>query len=205
MGRIHHVALSLGALFLAGAPLLGQGPTKGGSPVGPACHCVGDFSVLHPKSDNSSQTYTWQHEPGTTQYVLYRGKDKIGVYDHATGEYRRVNTDGTLSEPVARPWKTHASVVPPPPVPVVKKAKAGKARDGQPPDVDFTEAVTDVEAEAEAGAERVKTILDTRYSLPRWWIYAGGTGLIALALLVGFVRQRQRQPVEGGSRIWRVI
>lgn len=66
--------------------------------------------------------YYWVPVASTNQVALFLNAHKIGIYDPKTNIYRRVNTDGTLSDPAPRPWKgsavepAHAIVAKPPDV-----------------------------------------------------------------------------------------
>lgn len=120
--------------------------------------------------------------------MLHRGTDKIGQYDMAKDVYRRVNTDGTLSDPAPRPWRTNPGLVPAPGKVAAKAASgkpagAGKATTAAEPDKE-TEAKR---AGASGPVERVFA------AAPRWALYAAGGGLAGLALLCGLMAHGKRR------------
>ena len=119
--------------------------------------------------------------PGTKEWVLYRGPDKIGHYDKAGDVYRRVHTDGTLSDPAPRPWRTNPGVVP---RPGAVAAKPAAPKPAAPPPADPGAA-----AEKTSGGP-LAAVLRTA---PPWTLYAAGGGLAGLAVLCGLMAHGRRQ------------
>ena len=148
-----------------------------------------DLSVLAPPPA-SPQTYHWLDvgDEDAPLYVLFRGTDQIGQYDAAEKVYRRINTDGTFSDPAPRPWRTAHTTVPPPPLPVAKQAPPKEtdvaARPAEDAEVDENKPQAPV-----AGQSQVEKLLR---EMPPWSLYAGG-GLAGLALVFGFLAYGRKQ------------
>jgi hypothetical protein len=56
-------------------------------------------------SRDDAVVYYWEPVAGSRKQELYASGHRIGVYDPETETYRRINTDGTLSNPCTPPWK----------------------------------------------------------------------------------------------------
>jgi hypothetical protein len=108
--------------------------------------------------------YYWASAEGSGQQELFLSGQKIGLYDPRTGVFRRVNSDGSVSEPVAPPWR--------------RSAQPGEA-----------EAASDRARPAEAQAEARESAAGP---LPLWLPHAvGGTTFVVVTGL-GLLWQRQR-------------
>lgn len=189
MNAVRGLALTVCAWLTGNAPLHAQmvegavitdrirpttSPLGGFGPVGPA-----DLSPLTRKDAPGPQTYRWEEQPDTKLRVLYRGQDRIGQYDMTQDVYRRVNTDGTLSNPAPRPWRTHPGVVPAPSQVLAKVAVAKAALDQETPAAAMAQ-----------GNDPVERVLA---ATPRWLLYTAGGGLAGLALLCGLMAHGRRR------------
>src|SRR5947209_8711133 len=102
-----------------------------------------------------AQGYQWFEVVGTDEKVwhLFRGADRIGQYDAGKELYCRVNTDGTLSDPAPRPWRTNPGAIPAPP-PTLAKPKTVAARPAPEPELSRGKASGKApENAAETGAQ----------------------------------------------------
>jgi hypothetical protein len=146
----------------------------------------GDWSALLPNNVPVPLTYHWVQLSDSEHWVLFRGTDKIGIYDKAKDVYQRVNTDGTLTGPAPRPWRTNPRSVPAPGVVAAKPAPAKTAEPAGPESPQVAAAETTEAAEQTAAADDAQT-------LPPWSIYAAGGGLTGLVLLFGLSGRGKRR------------
>lgn len=144
------------------------------------------MSVL--KHRASTQGYHWVQATGTDTKVwqLLRGEDRIGQYDTGKELYCRINTDGTLSNPAPRPWRTNPGAIPAPP-PALPKPKTVAARPAPEPELaqEKPSAETTSQIETPSSGELVD-------GMPNWMLYSAGGGLAGLALVFGFMAHGRR-------------
>jgi hypothetical protein len=108
--------------------------------------------------------YHWEPVAGSHKKELYVSGHRIGVYDPDTGIYRRINADGTLSDPAPPPWK-----------------RSVKNKPVEPDFAPLHPPQKKKKEEEEGGW------------LPEWAGYAATVGLMGAAVLFGVVLQIRRQ------------
>lgn len=136
------------------------------------------------------QAYHWLGAGGTdtTVWILFRGMDQVGQYDEAENIYRRINTDGSFSDPALRPWRTNPASVPQPPPLLAKHAQVKEvaARAAE----ERTQETAQLQAQTASEESEVDKLLQ---GLPPWTPYAAGGGLAALALVLGLLAKGERR------------
>lgn len=146
------------------------------------------MSLLKIKEAPCPQTYRWHEQADTKLWVLHRGTDRIGQYDMAKDIYRRVNTDGTLSDPSPRPWRTNPGVIPAPGK-VVAEAVAGRSPVASTANTE-PKTTKETETKKTAAAGSVERVLA---SAPSWSLYAAGGGLAGLVVFCGLMAHGRRR------------
>jgi hypothetical protein len=151
---------------------------------------AGDPSGVVVPTGNEAIVYYWEPVAGSRKQELFASGHRIGLYDPDTEVYRRVNTDGTLSEPCTPPWKLNTrkssedgpgtSRYDPQKDPK-KSKKKGPQKDAQKDDSQETKKPW-IPREWEEGGDW----------LPEWAYYAIAIGLTGAVLGFGIFLQVRR-------------